>query len=107
MLLLCGVLAAMALPGAAVGAGSATGAGSAAEAESADGTGSAVAPAATGTPLSDDVAYYPTTVRLRHGEDSGAVLTATVSFGPGGGTLVASMGIAPSGRGTRGGGGRD
>ncbi|WP_344928523.1 sialidase family protein [Saccharopolyspora gregorii] len=88
MLLLCGVLAAMALPGAAVGAGSATGAGSAAEAESADGTGSAVAPAATGTPLSDDVAYYPTTVRLRHaGEDSGAVLTATVSFGPGGGSV--------------------
>ncbi len=82
MLLLCGVLAAMALPGSAAGAGSAR------EAGPADGTGSAVAPAATGTPLSDDVAYYPTTVRLRHaGEESGAVLTATVSFGPGGGSV--------------------
>ncbi|MCX2730508.1 sialidase family protein [Saccharopolyspora sp. NFXS83] len=46
----------------------------------------AASPAATGTPLSDDMGLYPTSVRLQHaGEASGTVLAATVSFGADGG----------------------
>ncbi|MEU6130753.1 sialidase family protein [Saccharopolyspora sp. NPDC047091] len=68
MSMLCGALVAMVLPATAAGEGA--------------------EPAATGTPLSADVAYYPTTVRLAHaGEENGAVLTATVSFGSGGGSV--------------------
>lgn len=44
-------------------------------------------PEATGTPLSPDSGLYPTSVRLAHaGEDNGAVLTGTVSFGADGGS---------------------
>ncbi|MFR9728334.1 sialidase family protein [Saccharopolyspora sp. MS10] len=76
-LVLCGALVALALPGSAAGTGSATGAGAERDAGL----------AATGTPLSEDVGYYPTALRLRHqGAANGAVLAATVSFGPDGGS---------------------